>query len=56
MNWEKASFFLGIFILALQAWNLYISNNLKLWAMEKFVTKADFLETVHLWTKADRNT
>lgn len=41
MDWEKASFFLGIAVLAMQAWNLYISNSLKLWAMEKFVSKED---------------
>lgn len=54
MDWEKASFFLGVLVLAMQAWNLYISSSLKLWAMERFITKTDFLETVHLWTKGER--
>jgi hypothetical protein len=54
MDWEKASFFLGLLVLALQAWNLYISNSLKLWAIEKFVSKTDFLNTLEMWSDTDR--
>jgi hypothetical protein len=54
MDWEKASFFLGLIVLVLQAWNLYISTSLKLWALEKFVTKTDFLDTLQMWHKSDQ--
>lgn len=50
MDWEKASFGVTIAVLALQAWNLYISASIKLWASERFVTKTDFLNTLSLWS------
>jgi hypothetical protein len=53
MDWEKASFFMGLVVLALQAWNLYISSQLKLWVHQTFVTKTDFLDTLHMWSSSN---
>ena len=51
MNWEAATFAVTVAVLALQAWNMYITASLKLWATERFVSKTDFLDTLHLWNK-----
>jgi len=53
MDWGFASFVLGMMVLALQAWNLYISTSIKLWAEQRFVTKKDFLDTLHLWNRSE---
>lgn len=49
MTWEASTFVLTVMVLALQAWNLYVSASIKLWAEQRFVSKQDFLETLNLW-------
>jgi hypothetical protein len=51
MNYEQAAFFVSIAVLAMQAWNLYMSATLKLWAYKTFVSKSDFLDTIEMWSK-----
>lgn len=52
-NLEVWSLGLTAVVLALQVWNVYITNRIKLWAMERFVTKSDFLETLHFWSNGN---
>lgn len=54
MEYDKLAFFVSLGVLALQGVNLYISTSIKLWAVEKFVTKKDFLDTIHMWAKETR--
>lgn len=51
VSWEGASFALTALVVVLQAINLYTTATLKVWALQKFITKADFLDTLQLWGK-----
>ena len=51
MTWEQATFYLSAVVLVMQAVNLYTTAKVKLWAVEKFVTKGDFLSTLDMWSK-----
>lgn len=53
MTWEAATFGISIIVLAMQGAQLYTSAKLKLWALEKFVTKSDFLDSIQLWGGCD---
>lgn len=41
MNWEQASFIVGIIVLAVQGFQAYVTMGLKLWVTQKFVAKDD---------------
>ncbi len=49
MNWEAATFALSVIVVVLQFTNIYISTRIKLWTVQNFVSKTDFLETLHMW-------
>lgn len=40
-DWEAVSTIVGLLVLALQAFNLYITTGIKYWAVRTFVTKED---------------
>ena len=54
MDYDQLTFFVGLAILAMQGFNVYLSNSIKLWAVQKFVAKTDFLETLQLWSRAEK--
>lgn len=45
MTWEQIAAGMAIFSVVLQGVNLYITTNIKLWAVQTFVSKADFRES-----------
>lgn len=62
MNWEAATFGLSVVVVVLQFTSLYTLTRIKLWSLEKFLTKEDadktyvsktsFLDTLHIWNKS----
>lgn len=42
MSWEAATFGMTALVLVMQGISLYTQAKIKLWALEKFVTKDDF--------------
>jgi len=53
MNWEAATFALTAIVLVLQGIAVYTTSQIKVWSLEKFVSKKDFLETLHLWSRKE---
>lgn len=51
MTVEQATLAITVIILAMQGVNMYTTARLKLWALEKFVSKSDFLDNLHLWSR-----
>ena len=54
MTLEQATFGVSIVVLVMQGMSMYTVAKIKVWAMERFVSKSDFLETLHFWSKTDR--
>lgn len=50
---ELASLGVTILVLALQAWNLYITASLKLWVYQTFVPKSDLKEVMRMLNHQD---
>jgi hypothetical protein len=54
MTIEQATFAISIIVLVMQGVSLYTSARIKVWVLERFVSKADFLETLTLWSNQDQ--
>lgn len=54
MTLEQATFGLSLIVIAMQGISLYTQAKLKVWALERFVSKTDFLDTLNMWSRADR--
>jgi hypothetical protein len=53
MTWEQVAAGMAIISIVLQGINLYITACVKLWAVQTFVSKSDFLNTLEMWSRAD---
>lgn len=53
MTWEQMTFGVSILVLAMQGVSMYTTARLKVWALERFVSKTDFLETLNLWSRTE---
>lgn len=49
MNWEIAGTGLSAIVIILQAVSLYTQSQIKVWSLQTFISKKDFLDTLALW-------